>query len=75
MQYREYVRRLERVGEDPANKELSDIDLLELFLKPENQNLYQDIEGVMSSMVSAVLLINVESVAETWISTMEHHAS
>ena len=74
-QYREYVRRLERVGEDPANKELSDMDLLELFLKPENQNMYQDIEGVMSSMVRAALLISVESVVETWISTMEHHAS
>ena len=75
MQYREYVRRLERVGQDLANKDLSDIDLLELFLKPENQNLYQDIEGVMSSMVRAALLISVESVVETWISTMEHHAS
>ena len=26
-------------------------------------------------MVRAVLLISVESVVETWISTMEHHAS
>ena len=59
------MRRLERVGQDPANKELSDIDLLELFLKPENQNIYQDIEGVMSSMVRAALLISVESVVET----------
>ena len=45
MQYREYVRRLERLGQDLANKDLSDIDLQELFLKPEDQNLYQDIEG------------------------------
>ena len=29
----------------------------------------------MSSIVRAVLLISVESVVETWISTMEHHAS
>ena len=34
VQYREYVRRLERVGQDLANKDLSDIDLLELILKP-----------------------------------------
>ena len=45
MQYREYVRRLERLGQDLANKDLSDIDPLELFLKPEDQNLYQDIRG------------------------------
>ena len=75
MQYREYVRRLERVGQDLANKELSDINLLELFLKPKNNNLYQDIKGVMSSMVRAALLISVESVVESWISTMEYHAS
>ena len=61
VQYREYVRRLERVGQDLANKELSDINLLELFLKPKNYNLYQDIKGVMSSMVRAALLISVES--------------
>ena len=29
----------------------------------------------MSSIVRVALLISVESVGETWISTMEHHAS
>ena len=54
-----------------ATWELSDKDLLEIFLQPENVHLYQDIETVMSVMVKAALLISVE----TWISTMEHHSS
>ena len=68
------MERLENVCQDLANKDLPDINLLELFLKPENQNLYQDIEGVMSSMMRVTLLISVESVVETWISTMKHYA-
>ena len=75
MQYREYVRRLERVGQDLANKELSDIDLLELFRKPKTRICTKILRGVMSTIVRAALLISIESVVETWISTMEHHAS
>ena len=72
LQYREFVRRLET--SDLVKKKLSDMDLLEIFLHPENA-LYKDIEAVMSVMVRASLLISVESVVESWISTMEHHAS
>ena len=56
-------------------KECSDMELLKIFLKPENLHLYQDIEMVMSVMARAALIISVESVVESWISTMEHHAS
>ena len=45
------------------------MDLLEIFMHPENI-LYKDIEAVMSVMVRASLLISVESVVESWISTM-----
>ena len=68
-------RRLETVARDPSKKEFSDMDLLELFLHPENVHLYQDIEAVMSIMVRAALMISVESIVESWISTMEHHSS
>ena len=74
-EFREYVRRLEILSREPAMKECSDMELLEIFLKPENIHLYQDIETVMSVMARAALIISVESVVESWISTMEHHAS
>ena len=75
LQYREYVKRLESIARDPASRELSDMELLELFLDPENKDLHKDIEVVMSVMVRGALLISVESVVESWISKMEHHAS
>ena len=74
-QYREYVRRLESLAKELAKRELSDMELLEVFLDPANKDLYTDIESVMSVMVRASLLISVESVVESWISVMEHHAS
>ena len=75
-QYREYLGRLEElVTKQPKVKELSDMELLKLTVKPENVDLYLGIETVVSVMVRASLLISVESVVESWISTMEHHAS
>ena len=50
------------------------MELLEFLLDPA-YNLFKDIEAVMSVLVRASLLISVESVVESWISTMEHHAS
>ena len=46
------------------------MELLELFLLPEGQHLYKDIETVMSVMVRSALMISVESIVESWISTM-----
>ena len=75
-QYREYLRRLESlVITVPGVVDMSDMDLLELFLKPENTQLYEGTETIMSVMVRAALMISVESVVESWISVMEHHAS
>ena len=75
MQYREYLKRLEILSKVPANRELSDMELLELFLHPDNKQLYENVEAVLSVMARAALLISVESVVESWISVMEHHAS
>ena len=75
-QYREYVRRLEeQVTEDPKLKDFSDMDLLELTVHPDNHKFYMGIEAVVSVMARASLLISVESVVESWISILEHHAS
>ena len=65
---------MEKIDRDPGMKEQSDMELLELFLHPEF-NMFKDIEAVVSVLVRASLLISVESVVESWISTMEHHAS
>ena len=75
MQYREYLKRLEILSKVPANRELSDMELLELFLPPDNKQLYENVEAVLSVMARAALLISVESVVESWISVMEHHGS
>ena len=51
------------------------MELLEFFLHPDNNQLYKDVEIILSVMARAALLISVESVVESWISVMEHHAS
>ena len=56
-------------------KHLSDMGMLEMFLDPSNHHLYKDIEAIISVMARGALLISVESVVESWISIMEHHAS
>ena len=63
------------MAKDPTKGELSDMDLLEIFLQHGYVQLYKDIETGMSVMVNAALLISVESIVESWISTMEHHSS
>ena len=68
-QYREYVRRLESLTSTEEKKHL------EMFLDPSNHHLYKDIEAIISVMARGALLISVESVVESWISIMEHHAS
>ena len=75
VQYREFLRRLDSLSQVPANRKLSDMELLELFLHPDNSQLYENVEAVLSVMARAALLISVESVVESWISVMEHHAS
>ena len=72
VQYREFLRRLDSLSQVPANRKLSDMELLESFLHPDNSQLYENIEAVLSVMARAALLI---SVVESWISVMEHHAS
>ncbi len=75
-QYREYMRQLESLAKTvPGTLDMLDMNLLELFLEPENTHLYEGIEAVMSVMVRASFMISVESMVESWISTMEHHSS
>ena len=54
---------------------LAGLQTIAIFLQPENVHIYQDIETVMSVVGKAAVLISVESILESWISTMEHHSS
>ena len=65
--YREYVRRLEAVARDPTKRELSDMELLQLLLQPEQVHIFRDIETVMSILVRAALMISVDSIVEFWV--------
>ena len=65
VQYREYVRRIDSLSNEPSKRELSNMQLLELFFLPEGQHLYKEIESVMSVMVRAALMISVESIVES----------
>ena len=73
-QFIEYLGIMEKVGQDAANRELSSMELLEIFLSPEKQ-LYKGVETVMSILAKAALMMSVESVVEGWVSVMEHHSS
>ena len=57
VQYREYLRRLESLSQVPANKELSDMELLESFLQPDNKQQYENVEAVLSVMARAAILM------------------
>lgn len=53
---------------------LTSKEILGLFLNPVH-NLYQDIETVLNILCRAAVSKSVESVVESWISTMENHAA
>ena len=69
------LERISSLSQVPANRKLSDMELLESFLHPDTKQLYENVEAVLSVMAGAALFISVESVVESWISVMEHHGS
>ena len=74
-QYREYVRQMQDLASSkPKVMKFSDMELLELTIMPENK-IYRGVESVISMMVRASLVINVESVVKSWISILEHYLS
>ena len=75
-QYREYVRQMQDLASSkPKVVKFSDMELLELTLMPENKEIYEGVNSMISLMVRASLVISVESVVESWISILEHHSS
>ena len=59
-----YYRGLTILSKLLANRELSDIELLELFLIPDNEQLYENVEAVLSVIKMAALLISMKSVVK-----------
>ena len=74
LQYREYCRRLEQVSKRRGGMELSSKEIFSLLLNPK-ENLYKDIEGVLSVMARACVTQGVEATVESWVSVMENHCS
>ena len=54
--------------------ELSSKEIFSLLLNPK-ENLYKDIEGVLSVMARACVTQGVEATVESWVSVMENHCS
>ena len=64
------IRRLERCV-SPLDKELSSIELTEVFLEGERR-LYIDIEMVMHAICVAAASMSIESVIESMVSVYEN---
>ena len=72
--YLEFLRRLETLHAQPKSNDLTSIEILGMFLDP-HKNLFRDIETVLSFLCRAAVSKSVESVVESWISTLEKHAA
>ena len=73
IQYRLFLRRLEELLK-VKGIEFSSIEIMKKMLKTEERR-YVDCEAVMDVLTRAACLKSVESVIESWISVLEHHAS
>ena len=74
LEYRHFLHVLEDLSDDVAIRKMSSLDLLAKLLHPDSQ-LYQNIETVMSVIVTAALVRSVEACVEGWMSVLERHSS
>ena len=80
VQYRLFLRRLEELLKEEDRKakekrmEFTSIEIMKRMLKTDDRR-YEDCEGIMDVLTRAACLKSVESVIESWISVLEHHAS
>ena len=72
-QFRQLYRRLEDLSEEKCALELGSLEILARFMSSKGL-LSKDVEGVLSVMARAAVCTSVESIVETWVSTIEHHS-
>ena len=63
---------MRRIGK--GSSQFTSMDIMVKFMKTEDK-LYQGCEAVMNSLTQAATIKTVESVVESWISVLEHHAN
>ena len=71
IQFREFINRLANQDKEDL---MSNLELIYQFLNPKN-DLYKDIESVLSIIAQACVVKGVEAVVEGWVSIMELHSS
>ena len=62
------------VNEQKGSSQFTSMDIMVKFMKTEDK-LYQGCEAVMNILTQAATIKTVESVVESWISVLEHHAN
>ena len=72
MQYRDFVRRVEQIKSTLKGKK--NTEAFGMFINPKLE-LYKDVEACISVMCDAGMMIGIESIVESWVSTLEHHSS
>jgi len=73
-QYQEFWRKMAMVNEQKGSSQFTSMDIMVKFMKTEDK-LYQGCEAVMNILTQAATIKTVESVVESWISVLEHHAN
>ena len=62
------------VNEQKGSSQFTSMDIMVKFMKTEDK-LYQGCEAVMNILTQGATIKTVESVVESWISVLEHHAN
>ena len=74
LQHRELCRKLEVMSTESGANELTNLEILSQMFSSKGE-LSRDIEGILEVLARAIVCSSVESVVESWVSTLEHHAS
>ena len=72
-QFRQLYRSLEDLSKEKRALELGSLEIFAKFMSSKGL-LFKDVEGVLSVMARAAVCTSVESIVETWVSTIEHHS-
>ena len=74
LQQRELCRKLELLSSERGANELSNLEILGRFFSSKGE-LSKHMEGVLEIVARAIVCTSVESVVESWVSILEHHAN
>ena len=72
-QFRQFYRSLEDMSKEKRALELVSLEIFARFMSSKGL-LSKDVEGVLSVIARAAVCTSVESIVETWVSTIEHHS-